>query len=106
MSIKQFLELLVPGEWTLDEDGNLMDANDRCPLWHMYERHYWDDDEEDEAEDQVDAGRRCGLRERDAIAIAQAADNRGHPRLRKRLLASVGLCVTPTAASPGGEAIH
>lgn len=97
MNIKQFLDLLDPRDgWILDEDGTLADKNCDCPLWHVYRTHYEDledDDAEDyiEAVDYLDAGRRCGLRQKDAIAIAQAADDRGNPRLRKRLLAAVGI---------------
>lgn len=89
MTIKDFLDSLYPGDWRLDADGNLMDANDECPLWHLYRR--WNLDTDEEAEDYIDAGRRCGLRTKDAVAIAQAADGRGHPRIRKRLLVAVGI---------------
>lgn len=92
MTTKEFLELLEPGDWRLDADGNLMDGNDYCPLWSVYHGHHGDDcDDGEEAEDFVEAGVRCGLRTRDAIAIAEASDKRGHPRLRKRLLVAVGL---------------
>lgn len=93
MTIKQFLDYLEPGEWLLDSDGNLMDLDDNCPLWHVYRRYFddFDEDESEGAEDYVAAGRACGLRTRDAIAIAQAADNRGHPRLRTRLLSATGV---------------
>ncbi len=98
MTIQNVIDLIQPGEWHLDADGNLCsDENDDCPLWFAY--RYFDpdgdlSDEEYEAhypECYVEAGRRCGLLDDQAVAIAQAADNRGYPHLRKRLLKAAGL---------------
>lgn len=92
MTIKEFLELLEPGDWRL-EGVCLMDENDSCPVWHVYDHHYggFDDGDEEWPDDYCEAGRRAGLRTRDAIAIGSAADGRGHSRLRKRLLSAVGV---------------
>ena len=102
MTIKTFLALL-DGEWKLDENGCLMDDGERCPLWHVYEDHGDDDDSEEYPEDYHEAGLRVGLRSRDASAIAAAADNRGHPRLRKRLLTRVGLSGATTKGTTDDE---
>lgn len=101
MNIKGFLDCIDrDAGWRLDGQGNLRDANDYCPLWHVY---YWrferDDDEDDDALDYIAAGRRCGLRARDADAIAQAADRRGSPRLRSRILTMLEL----TEVAPAQE---
>jgi len=90
MEIKELLDIVSGGEWYLDQDGSLCSVeNDDCPLWYAY-RHL-DPDENGDAEDYVEAGTRIGLSETDAIHVAQAADGRGQPRLRKRLLRAVGL---------------
>lgn len=106
LTIKDFLEYYLDDDcgWRLDDDGNLMDGNDRCPLFNAYERRCArDDDDEDYAMDYVEAGTRMGLRTRDAVAIAQAADNCGHPRLRKRLLAKLGVSELPPTSPASAE---
>ncbi len=90
MTIQQLLDLIAGDGWYLDDFGCLCsEENDDCPLWYAY-RHI-DPDSTGDAEDYMEAGRRIGLRETSAAAIAAAADNRGNPELRKRLLKAVGL---------------
>lgn len=90
MTIEELLTIVSEGEWYLDPDGSLCSVeNDDCPLWYAY-RHL-DPDENGDAEDYVEAGTRIGLSETEAIHVAQAADCRGQPRLRKRLLHAAGL---------------
>ena len=97
MSIKEFLDLLEPGNWQLADGRYLQDDDDRCPVWHVYDNHGPADDESEYPTGYCEAGRRCGLSKRDSMAIAQAADRIGHPRLRKRMLARVGLEELPPA---------
>lgn len=90
MTIAELLQLITEDTWHLDENGCLSsDENHDCPLWYAY-RHI-DPDGYDAAEDYIDAGVRIGLREKSASAIATAADNRGEPKLRKRLLKAAGV---------------
>jgi hypothetical protein len=90
MTIKEFLGVIADGGWHLENGGVLSsDDNHDCPLWYAY-RHI-DPDENGDAEDYIEAGVRIGLRQETAIAVAQAADNRGNPKLRKRLLKAAGV---------------
>lgn len=90
MTIKQLLAVIADGGWHLDNAGGLSsDDNDDCPVWYAYRQI--DPDEDGDAEDYIEAGARIGLREKSAFAIAQAADNRGNPALRKRLLRAAGV---------------
>jgi hypothetical protein len=93
LTIREFLDMLSPDdEWRLDDHGNLMDCNDHCPLWNVFVARYETNENYEEVEDYIAAGVECGLRTRDAVAIAQAADKRGrHSRLRKWLLQAVGV---------------
>jgi hypothetical protein len=90
VTIKEFLGVIEGGGWHLDGYGCLSsDENDDCPLWYAY-RHI-DPDEEGDAEDYMDAGERIGLPPKAASVIAAAADNRGYPVIRKRLLEACGI---------------
>jgi hypothetical protein len=90
MTIQDALDLIAGDGWFLDEYGCLCsNENHDCPLWYIY-RHV-DPDGDGDAEDYIEAGVRCGLSRRAAVAIAQAADNRGSARLRKRMLDACSL---------------
>ena len=84
MRIQELIDFIKGGDWHLDEHGCLSsDDNDDCPLWYAY-RHIEPD--EGDAEDYMEAGERIGLPPKAASVIASAADNRGYPEIRKRLL--------------------
>lgn len=89
MTIQEFIDLIDAGDWHLDENNCLSDDNEDCPLWHVYRRI--DPDEDGDAEDYIDAGKRLGLTVKSASMIAAAADNRGYPRIRRRLLEAAGV---------------
>ena len=99
MTIDDFLELIAGDDWRLEGDfGYLRDDNGDCPLWHAY--RLVDPDEDGDAEDHLEVGRRIGLSHVTSLAIAAAADNRGNPRLRARLLAAAGAVAPPPRLTP------
>lgn len=90
MTIQDLIDFIEPGEWNLDAGGCLTsNDNEDCPLWYAY-RHI-DPDEDCDAEDYMEAGERIGLPRKAVSAIAAAADNRGYPKIRARLLKAAGL---------------
>lgn len=90
MTIDEFIDEIVPGGWYLDGSGNLTTEWEQdCPIWQVYREKFRDD--EFEPTDFVEAGVRLGLSEADALAIARAADARGHLDIRSRLLKAAGL---------------
>lgn len=90
MTIQDVIDFVSRGEWYLDESGCLSSVeNDDCPLWFAY-RHI-DPDDDGDAVDYMDAGERMGLPPKAASVIAAAADNRGYPEIRRRLLVAAEL---------------
>lgn len=91
MTIKQFISKLecVDRDWSLIE-GAITSDDELCPIHEVWLASS-EGEEEGQLEDYFEEGIRLGLRKKTVGRIAAAADNRGYPQLRERLLKACGL---------------